>query len=286
MDVRGFVPSLNDKAALVDACERIERNETIGKRDRDNNNNNNNNKNHKKNRFEKLERDDKKNGRMRAPSTGGPFFCTECGNNKTHSTNRCFKLKKIAAEQEERRNGHVKKFQAPYSKRTFRKEVNAMARRAGKCNSLKIVESAIKREKGKQAKQNSKTYAKAAVAKKNEENDSDSSTESMHNLEDRIPLKKKYATKYTTPRNVRYNSKGEVVAIEGDSEPDSDSEDDRKMPAKVSKKRAHKMEPLDTSSSDESDGDNKATAEEKAFLKAIGKKEKKNSAKDYKNESD
>jgi hypothetical protein len=39
-----------------------------------------------------------------------------------------------------------------YSKRTFRKEVNAIARRAGKHGGIKLVEKAIKREQGKQAK--------------------------------------------------------------------------------------------------------------------------------------
>ena len=140
-----------------------------------------------------------------------------------------------------------------------------MARRAGKNDGLKIVEKAIKREQGKLAKQSSKKYAKAAAAK-NADTDSDSD-ESMHHLESRIPRKKCYAS-----RTVRINSRAEVVDIE-----DSDSEDDRKMPAKITKKRAHKAESMDTDSSDDEEGlDNKATAEEKAFLKAIDKKEKKN----------
>jgi len=265
MDIKGFVPKDNSKKALVAECERIERNKTPVTRDKDRWDDHN--KNNKNSRFGKSANDNKKSG-SKTSSGDGQFFCKECGHNPTHSTDRCFKLKKIAKEQEERRNGHVKKFQAPYSKRTFRKEVNAMARRAGKNDTLKIVEKAVMREHAKQAKQGGKKQATVAFAKKPETNqDSDtSSDESMHNLEAKIPRKKSFAK-----RNVRYNSRAEVVDIES-----SDSEDDRKMPAKISKKRTHKTEPMDYDSSEEmSVDDNKPTAEEKAFLKAIDKKEKK-----------
>jgi hypothetical protein len=73
------------------------------------------------------------------------------------------------------------------------------------------------------------------------------------------------------------NSNGNVVAIEGDS----DSDDDRKIPATLSKKKANKKsnkpsavaDPMDTSSEDE-DVDLNTSKEEKAFLKSIDKKEK------------
>jgi hypothetical protein len=111
---------------------------------------------------------------------------------------------------------------------------------------------------------------------KAESSDSESSDEEMHNSEARIPRKKKFV------KNVRYNSKGEVVAVEGDSE----SEDDRKMPAKISKKRSPKVaELMETDSSDE-EMDNGPTAEERAFLKSIDKKEKKYSAKAYKSDQE
>jgi hypothetical protein len=54
--------------------------------------------------------------------------------------------------------------------------------------------------------------------------DSDSLDDSMHNLEARIPRKKRVSMK-----NVCWNLKGEVVDIKN-----SDLEDDRKMPAKIS----------------------------------------------------
>jgi hypothetical protein len=62
------------------------------------------------------------------------------------------------------------------------------------------------------------------------------------------------------------NSKGEVVDIE-----DSDSEDDRKMPAKISRKKTKKVaELIELDSKSSKDEEGKLPKEEKAFLKSIG----------------
>jgi hypothetical protein len=143
---------------------------------------------------------------------------------------------------------------------------------AGKHDGLKIVESALKREQGKLEKQarqaSSKRHTKKAAAKKSSNNDT-LSDESMHNMEARIPWKKQYSKKYAS-RTIRFNSNGKVVAEE------SDLDNNRKMPAKLSKKKATKKsnkkpvsaDPMDTSL-DESDKKkkNSVTKEEKAFLK-------------------
>jgi hypothetical protein len=122
------------------------------------------------------------------------------------------------------------------------------------------VEKAIKREQVKQAK-HAKKHEKVARAKKVADTDSDSSDESMHNMESRIPRKKKVSIK-----NVRFDSKGKVVDIE-----DSDSEDDRKMPAKISCKKPKKVaDPIDSDSDSSDDEELKVHKEEKAFLKSIG----------------
>jgi hypothetical protein len=140
-------------------------------------------------------------------------------------------------------------------------------------------ESALKREQGKLEKQagqaSSKKHAKKAAAKKSSNNDSPSD-ESMHNMEARIPWKKQYSKKYAS-RTIQFNSNGKVVAEE------SDSDNDRKRPAKLSKKKSTKKsnkkpvsaDPMDTSL-DESDKkkNNSANKEEKAFLKSIEKQEK------------
>jgi hypothetical protein len=82
----------------------------------------------------------------------------------------------------------------------------------------------------------------------------------------RIPCKKRYVQ-----RTIPFDARGNQVDIE-----DSDSDDDHKMPAKISHKRPKKVtDPMDTESSEETDEDEdfKASNEEKAFLKSIDKKE-------------
>jgi hypothetical protein len=175
----------------------------------------------------------KKSGNKTVPNDG-QYYCKKCGTNSTHDSEHCYFLKRLAREANNNDNGkaHAK----PYSKRTFRKEVNSMACRAGKHNGLKIVESALKREQGKLEKQagraSNKKHAKKAAAKKSS-NDDSSSDESMHNMEARIPWKKQYSKKYAS-RTLRFNSNGKVLAEE--SEPDNN----RKMPAKLSEKKAKK----------------------------------------------
>jgi hypothetical protein len=107
-----------------------------------------------------------------------------------------------------------------------------------------------------------------ACAKKAESSASDSSDESINVMEpgQRIPRKKRYAQ-----RTIRFDARGNQVDIE-----DSDSDDDHKMPAKISRKTPKKVaDPMDTESSEETDEDEdfKASKEEKAFLKSIDKKE-------------
>ena len=232
MDLKGFVPSDNNKKALVDQCERIERNETQVSKDKEPHNDNN--KNNKKNKFAKFENNKKKNGGEQVTSEDGQKYCKKCGHNDTHSTDRCFKLKKLAREAEQA-NGNGKAYAKPFSKRTFRKEINAMARRAGKHNGLEVFKSALKREQGKQEKRVAKKVTIAASAKKapkSDESDSDSD-ESMHNLELPIPRKKR-----------AQKTKKSIFDGLQDSE-----------------------------SFDEDEGDNKATDEETAFLKSIDKEE-------------
>ena len=92
----------------------------------------------------------------------------------------------------------------------------------------------------------------------------------MNNMESRIPRKKAFKKTLAnrTVRNVRYNSNGDIVAVE------DESDEDRKMPARKHKKRV--ANPVDSDSSDESVADNKTSKEERAFLKAIQKEEKSN----------
>ena len=263
MDLKGFVPADNDYKTLVDECERIERNEMVVKRER--NDDDDNNKNNKKVKFAKNKNDHKKNGGERARAAD-EHYCKKCGKNPSHDTAQCYILKREAREREnpgDKGKAHAK----PFSHRTFRKEVNAIARRAGKHDGLKIVESALKREQGKKASRSSKKNKK--TGKKNTSDDDDTSDEeSIHYMDTVIPRKKSYAS-----RTIRFNAKGETVDIE-----DSSDDDDRKMPAKITKKKSNKVvEQMDTDSSSEEESHTKPTKptkEERAFLKAINKKER------------
>jgi hypothetical protein len=251
-DQKDYIPTENSKAKFIAECERVERNTKPKSHERDDDDDDR--KSNKKVKFAKSEKSNKKSGAKSATNDSG-MYCTHCKTD-THNTASCYKMKKIARDKADAGKAREKE---PYSKRTFRKEVNAIARRAGKHGGIKLVEKAIKREQVKQAKQ-AKKHENVARAKKVAESDSESS-ESMHNLESRIPRKKKVSIK-----NVRLNTKGEVVDIE-----DSDSEDDLKMPAKISSKKPKKV--ADSSDSDSESSkkeEQKLQKEEKAFLKSIG----------------
>jgi hypothetical protein len=163
-----------------------------------------------------------------------------------------------------------------------------MARRAGKHDGLNLVATALKREQKKQsklAKQSSKKPAAAATIRRtNSDSSSESeSDESMHNLEAPIPRKK--GKKIQQVKHIDYSSTletQEVIPIDEDEV--ASSSDERKMPAKPSKqKKSSKKksifeELMDIDTDDEIMQDsvaNKATAEERAFLKAISQVEKK-----------
>ena len=242
-DLKGYVPSQSDKLEFIDQCERIERNEVPINKDRDEQDDDN--KNDKKNKFTKSRNDNKKNGHghKKTPTTTDSFYCKKCGDNDTHNTNRCFKLIREAKdrEQAENGNGSGKAHAKPYSKRSFRKEVNAMARRAGKHDGLDVMATALKRQQKKNAKQEKKrATAKAAKAAKKADPETDTSSDesvnSVNMLEKPIPRKKAFKKK--APK---------VVFL------------------------------MDTDSSDNDESvdmtTNKATAEETAFLQSIDREE-------------
>jgi hypothetical protein len=119
-----------------------------------------------------------------------------------------------------------------------------MARHAGKHGGLRMVESALRLDQNKQAKAGlaKQQNAKKSVAKHQSTDDESSEDESMHNMEERIPRKKGFSYK-----NVRINSQAKVVDIE-------DSDDERKMPARASKKmKKADIDPMDTDEEDKID---------------------------------
>jgi hypothetical protein len=235
MDAKGFIPKNETKAKLLDECERIER---IYASKREHEDDDDNGKN-KKSKFAKSENSNKKSEQKNTGSKDGRnkgtvvYFCSNCGKNTTHATEDCYTLKNRAKREEQAKAGNGK----PFSKRTFRKEINTMARKAGKHDGLDIMKAALKRAESKQAKKSSKKTVAKAGKKKTAESESESSDSegSVHNLEKPIPRKQ--------PRLVQFENSDE-------SEYEYNSED----------------EELE---------DSKPTAEEKAFLRSVNRKEKK-----------
>jgi hypothetical protein len=189
--LRDYVTT-SDKARFIEECERVEWKEAPPEKEHDNSDNQR--KSNKKTKFAKSEKSVMKSGQKKDKDSG-PKYCSHCKTD-THITECCWKLKKIAREKE------LSEKKAPYSKRTLREEVNAIARKAGKNGDIKIVEKAIKHEQGKHRKKEKK-HAKVACAKKVESSNSDSSDESINVMEpgQRIPCKKRFAQ-----RTIRFDS--------------------------------------------------------------------------------
>jgi hypothetical protein len=148
-DLDGYVPTLDTKAKLILECEAIERNENVKERERKDEDHNNNN--YKKNKFGNSAARAQKNER----GGNGQFYCKNCGLNRTHVTAKCFFLnnKTWQTQRTERKNlttdEEASKKNRPFTRRTFRKEVNTLARKAGKKRVLGLYAAALKREQDK-----------------------------------------------------------------------------------------------------------------------------------------
>jgi hypothetical protein len=181
-DLDGYIPTLGTKSKLIAECEAIERNEIVKERDRkDDNDNNNKYKNTKTGKFAARPGKDDRRG-------NGQFYCKNCGRNRTHDTSKCYFLKDKTQRFEKKNltsNEEASKKDCPFSRRTFRKEVNTLARKAGKKNALGLYASALKRQQDKESKN------KQAKRRAIESEDSSSSEDSIsvNNLEKPIPRK-------------------------------------------------------------------------------------------------
>jgi hypothetical protein len=145
-DLRDYIPTEDSKTKFIKECEHVKQNAKPKLHKREDNDNEC--KNSKKVKFAKSKKLNKKSGSKLATEDSG-MYCTHC-KTETHNTASCYKLKKIARDKVEAGKSRDKE---PYLKRTFRKEVKAIARRAGKHGGIKLVEKAIKRKQVKQAKQ-------------------------------------------------------------------------------------------------------------------------------------
>jgi hypothetical protein len=114
------------------------------------------------------------------------FFCKNCWSNCTRDTSKCYFLK----DKTQRFNGKTSdnnkeagQKERPFSRRTFRKEVNTIARKASKKGALGVYASVLKRQQDKESK--------AIMAKRCAEEMEDSSSLedfiSVNNVEKPVP---------------------------------------------------------------------------------------------------
>jgi hypothetical protein len=177
-DLDGYIPTMHTKARLIEECEAIERN-IVSYNNNDDDNNSRNNKKQKSG-----------NPRAKDKNVGGGeedrsnrYFCSECGHNPTHNTKRCRKIrwKRQQAQQHaspaRKHDGAHKQKEKPFSKRTFRKELNALTRKAARKNCLNLVVKMVERVQAKEAKC-------AGQTKKSKKDDSsDSGSESDESIQ-------------------------------------------------------------------------------------------------------
>ena len=79
------------------------------------------------------------------------IFCKECRRNPSHNTDKCFKLIKKAKQAAESKS-NAKPAAKAFSKRSYPKEANTLARKAGSQNVLGIFESALKCKQARKVK--------------------------------------------------------------------------------------------------------------------------------------
>jgi hypothetical protein len=190
-DLDGYIPTLGTKTKLILECEAIERNETA----KEDNSYVHvaNSTNATKNKFSKSGGEPQKNERDNNVFSNGFYFCKNCGRNRTHGTATCFHNKDKTQRFEKRSGEHPggpnSKSNRPFSRRTFRKEANTIARQASKKKVLGVYAAALKREQDKFSKNKLANRKKSAA---DDSSTSSGSTKSVNNLEQAIPRKPAY----------------------------------------------------------------------------------------------
>ena len=157
-DLDGYIPTLGSKSRLIEACEAIERNETIAEND--------GNKKGKKGKGEKAKIENSGPSQRKDEGKKKKFFCTEHGYNPTHSTSDCWTIKNRAFKNDGSGGSKTTQPARSFTNKGFRKEVNLLARASSKKKVLGQYALAVQREQAKLAKKTNKR-------KKSEQDDSD-----------------------------------------------------------------------------------------------------------------
>jgi hypothetical protein len=134
-DLDGYIPTLHNRAKLIENCEVIERNASL--EERTSSSSEKNEKKHKKKRKNE-------NGSTEHPkgdrSNNKSFYCSEHGKNPTHATADCFTIKNRDKSGSQGAN-------RSFSNKSFSKEVNFLAKKSSKKKVLDMYATAIKRKK-------------------------------------------------------------------------------------------------------------------------------------------
>ena len=135
--MKGYTPSDHDLPRLIMEGEILKRHEP--KR----NDEEHNKPRHEKKTNRKFKNDNKFRGKQDANKE--LLFCKECGKNPSHATVDCWKLKnRLKREADNKKAGE----QQPFSKRSFRKEVNALAQTAKKHGCMDVYAQEVERAHG------------------------------------------------------------------------------------------------------------------------------------------
>ena len=136
-DLDGYIPTLHSKAKLIEACEAIERSEiALEKPSKEESS-----KNHKM-----VKRAASRNGSPPAKKqkSVSKHYCTEHGQNPTHSTADCWTLKNRAKPQLP-----IQKEKKSFSNKNLRNEINLLSKQSSKKKILEMYASVIRREQAK-----------------------------------------------------------------------------------------------------------------------------------------
>ena len=145
-DLDGYIPTLHSKTRLIEACEAIERNELVletkSKEETSHSN---------KATKRSSAKASNKSGEKQQQSRNTKHYCSEHGQNPTHSTADCWTLKNCAKP-----SGQVFKDKRTFSNKNLRKEINLLSKKSSKRKVLDMYASVIKREQSKLDKKSNK----------------------------------------------------------------------------------------------------------------------------------
>ena len=167
-DLAGYVPTSFDKKRLISECEAMERSEPATKKVQSTGTKD------KTVPHKKGQRNKHKHGEKPSSPSTNKYYCTECGTNPSHTTEKCFKLKNAK-----------NKAQGNLTKNSFRKEINALSKKRPKAEVLEMFALLLKQEHSKlgKTKKSKATAAKKRSILEQYPSDSSDSDESAHVME-------------------------------------------------------------------------------------------------------